>query len=646
MNNLKVLLILIVITALIASFYYIHTGQNKKRNLIPRNLLFGNPTKFKPRISPDGNYLIYLASGDNNIINIWLKDLKNKNHADKQITFDTKRSIRSHFWAPNNKQALYLQDQNGDENWQLFGVDIETGKVTNYTPFKDIQVQIADVSYNKPDIIAILMNKDNPALHDLYYLNLKTGELVFGFKNTGSIVSWILDANLDLCAAVETGETTRVFACKNSQDGLTWKPIVEWTNEDEQVSQVLGCNSKGNILYLKDSRNYPTARLVKIDLEGNLIEIVAEDPVYDLDSIRINQTTGEIETVTFIRDKEETEAVTADMKDILQDLKKIRSSDTDTIYITSSDINNIYYTVGFDSDIEPLLFYLYNSKTKKAEFLFHSQPQLEKYKKLMAKMEPISFKSRDNLTINGYLTIPIKLKESYPLILVVHGGPWVRDSWRFNPEAQWLANRGYAVLQLNYRGSTGYGKDFVKASHKEWGRKMHYDLIDGVNWAIEHGITEPDTVAIYGGSYGGYAALVGATLTPDIFKCAIDIVGVSNLLTFLDSIPPYWQSFLLQLYKSVGHPINDLEMLKQRSPINHVDKIKIPILIAQGAHDPRVKQAESEQIVNALKEKKLSHKYLLFEDEGHGFANHENRLKFYQEAEKFLSDNLGGIFGK
>ena len=301
------------------------------------------------------------------------------------------------------------------------------------------------------------------------------------------------------------------------------------------------------------------------------------------------------------------------------------------------------WVIGFTADDGPVKYYMFDRNTKEAKFLFVHKPDLNDYP--LAKMEPISFTSRDGLTIHGYVTFPPgKERTNLPMVLNVHGGPWYRDTWGYNREAQWLANRGYVCLQVNFRGSTGYGKDFLNAGDREWGGKMHDDLIDAVNWAVDEGYADPAKIAIYGGSYGGYAALVGATFTPDVFCCAVDIVGVSNLITFIETIPPYWSSFLEVLYKRVGHPDEDAEFLMSRSPLTKVDAIKIPMLIAQGANDPRVNQAESEQIVEAMKAKGIEYEYMLFEDEGHGFAKPENRLEFYAAAEKFLAKHLGGRF--
>jgi dipeptidyl aminopeptidase/acylaminoacyl peptidase len=377
-----------------------------------------------------------------------------------------------------------------------------------------------------------------------------------------------------------------------------------------------------------------------MDLASKETEIIAEDPQYDVSRVMINPDTYEIEAVSFTKARNEWTFIDESVK---ADFKAIAKLDHGDFFIYNRDNADDTWLVGFSKDDGPVPFYVFDRNDKKGTFLFDHQPDLNKYK--LASMKPISFTSRAGLTIHGYITYPIgKGKKDLPMVLNVQGGPWYRDTWGFNPEAQWLANRGYVCLQVNFRGSTGYGKDFVNAGDKEWGGKMHDDLVDAVNWAVERGIADPEKIAIYGGSYGGYAALVGATFTPDLFRCAVDLVGPSNLLSWIQSIPPYWSSYKALLYKRIGNPETEAEFLKSRSPLFKVDQIKIPLLIAQGANDPRVPQAESEQIVKAMQEKGIECEYMLFPDEGHGFAKPENRLKFYAATEKFLAKYLGGRF--
>jgi dipeptidyl aminopeptidase/acylaminoacyl peptidase len=328
---------------------------------------------------------------------------------------------------------------------------------------------------------------------------------------------------------------------------------------------------------------------------------------------------------------------------IRDDFNTIRALDDGDVFATSRDNADRNWIIGFTKDDGPIPYYAYNRDTKKATFLFFHRPEMKNY--TLADMEPISFTARDGLTVHGYITYPPGVpREDLPVVLNVHGGPYYRDQWGYNPEAQWLANRGYACLQINFRGSTGYGKKHLNAGDKEWGGKMHNDLIDAVEWAVDQGIADPENVAIYGGSYGGYAALVGATFTPDVFCCAVDAMGPSNLITFLTTIPPYWKPLIDLMYTRVGNPETEEEFLKSRSPLFKVDRIQIPMLIAQGANDVRVKQAESEQVVEAMKEKGIDYEYMLFEDEGHGFVKSENRLKFYAAVEKFLAKHMGGRY--
>jgi dipeptidyl aminopeptidase/acylaminoacyl peptidase len=368
--------------------------------------------------------------------------------------------------------------------------------------------------------------------------------------------------------------------------------------------------------------------------------VIAADPHYDVGNVMTNPDTYEIQAVAFNRDRVEWTVLD---EAIQLDFDRIRDIHQGDFFITSRDNADQTWVVAFTVDNGPVPYYTYNRETQTSTFLFDNQPELSKY--TLAHTQPVTFSARDGLTIHGYLTLPEgEQHEHLPMILNVHGGPWARDEWGYNPEAQWFANRGYACLQVNFRGSTGYGKDFLNAGNREWGRNMHNDLVDAADWAVQQGIADAKKIAIYGGSYGGYAALAGATFSPDVFCCAVDIVGPSNLLTLIKTIPPYWSTFLATFHTRVGNPDTEEEFLKSRSPLFKVDQIKIPMLIAQGANDPRVKQAESEQIVEAMKSKGISHEYLLFPDEGHGFAKPENRITFYKAAEKFLAQHLGGRY--
>lgn len=635
LKKLIIVLGLLVICGFVG--LYISSCSKPEIALIPRDILFGNPEKASPQISPDGKMMAYLAPV-NNVMNVWVKAIGAED--DKAVTKDDNRGIRIYFWAADSKHIMYLQDIGGDENWRLYGVNLETDEIKDLTPFENVQTQIVDRDKHFPNELLIGMNKDNPQIHDVYHLDLTNNELKLVAKNPGNFMGWVADSNLKIrgaMAATPDGGTELMIRKNEKSD---WKKILSWDSENSLSSGPIGFTKDGNSVYLIDSRIANAGRLVKYNIASGDIEVIAEDPQYDVSNMMIHPDTYEIQAVAFTKAREEWIILDEEIKD---DFQVIANLDRGDYFIYNRDNTDKTWLVGFTADNGPVAYYAFDRDSLKGTFLFYSRPVLKEY--TLAKMEPISFISSDGLTIHGYLTLPPgKEPQNLPLVLNVHGGPWYRDSWGYNGEAQWLANRGYACLQVNFRGSTGYGKEFVNAGDKEWGGKMHDDLVDAVHWAIEQGIANPEKVAIYGGSYGGYAALVGATFTPDLFCCALDLVGPSNLLSFITSIPPYWETYKAIFYKRVGNPDTEADFLESRSPLFKVDNIKIPMLIAQGANDPRVKQAESEQIVAAMKEKGIEHEYLLFPDEGHGFAKPENRIKFYTAAEKFLAKHLGGRY--
>lgn len=612
----------------------------KTTPLIPRQIIFGNPEKMDPQISPDGKHIAYLApltkNDENEVLNIWVKSI-DKND-DKPLTSFTDRSSQSFFWSHDSTQILYIKDNQGDENWRLYGITLDTKEITCYTPFEKTQARLIDhKKRSNPSLLVIGLNKDNPALHDAYSLDLKTKKIELLCKNPGGVVQWVVDKKCKVLAAVQDSKAgeRQVVVLKNDK----WHPIRTYSCEDTQNNCLMaGFSEKENTISMLESKEYTTARLVTIDCATGETTVRAQDPYYDMTDVSINPDTEEIEAVLCDREKPEWIILKQDsaMAKVLEAFKGKGNKG-----ILSHDDSQTLWTVMTGKDTSTATYYLYNSKDNTTTELFKARPQLPEA--ALSPMEPITYKSRDGLTIHGYLTCPRGAERTQlPMVVYVHGGPNRRDSWGYNNCVQWLANRGYAVLQINYRGSMGYGKDFINAANKEWGGKMHDDLIDGVNWAIAAGIADKNKIAIFGGSYGGYAALVGAAFTPDVFCCAVDSVGPSNLVSFLKTIPPYWEVYRAQINRSIGNPDTEEEFLKSRSPLYKADAIKIPLLIAQGAHDPRVKQAESEQIVEALKKHGIPHEYLLFPDEGHGFVNACNRLKFYARAEAFLARYLGG----
>jgi dipeptidyl aminopeptidase/acylaminoacyl peptidase len=611
------------------------TGTETK--LIPRRILFGNPVRTSPRISPDGTRLAYIAPVDG-VLNVWVGPIGKDEF--KAVTKDTERGIRFYFWAADNKHILYIQDAGGNENWRLFATNLETQETRDMTPFEDVHVQILDSDKHFPNELLIAMNKENPQVHDVYHLDLATGELTLTAKNPGNIIGWIVDTHFKVRAGHVARPDGGIDLLIRDDENAEWRTIVSWDADDVATSGALSFTSDGQGLYMQDSRGVNAGRLVKLQIATNEIEVIAQDEQYDVDNVIVNPDTYEIQAVSFNKDRHEWMILDETIRLDFDHIREIHQGDFN---IVGRDDADATWIVAFNVDNGPIPFYAYQRKSQSADLLFDNQPELSEY--TLAHMEPIVFTARDGLSVHGYLTLPIGGQRSnIPLVLNVHGGPWVRDSWGYNPEAQWFANRGYGCLQINYRGSTGYGKDFTNAGDKEWGRKMHYDLVDGVNWVVQQGIADPKKVAIYGGSYGGYAALVGATFTPDLFCCAVDIVGPSSLITLIRSVPAYWVPLLASMYKRVGNPGTEEEFLKERSPLFAVQNIKIPMLIAQGANDPRVKQAEAEQVVEAMKNKGINYEYMLFPDEGHGFAKPENRLKFYAAAEKFLATYLGGRY--
>jgi dipeptidyl aminopeptidase/acylaminoacyl peptidase len=603
--------------------------------LIPRDVLFGNPDRATPLISPDGKRMAYLAPVDD-VLNVWVGTVGEEHY--QPVTHDTDRGIRVHFWAHDGRHLLYLQDTGGDENWRLFSVDLDSGEEDDLTPYDGVQVQIIHHDKRHPDEILIAMNKEDERLHDVYRLDLSTKHLELVAKNPGNVAGWVVDADMQVRGALASTQEGGFDLLVRDAPDDEWRTLVAWDADDALTSGPVSFSLDGKSIYLLDSRGANAAPLVEMDIASGNTNVIAQDPQYDVADVTIHPDTYEIQMVSFVKARIEHQVLDSSIAADVKEIAKLSSGDFGIYNRTDSDDT---WLVGFTEDDQPFSYYAYDRNNKKGTFLFHNRADLVEYS--LATMKPISFTARDGLTVHGYLHLPKGSNgKDLPTVLNVHGGPWHRDTWGYEPEGQWLANRGYAVLQVNFRGSTGYGKEFLNAGNREWGGKMHNDLVDAVQWAIDEGITDPERVAIYGGSYGGYAALVGATFTPDLFKCAVDIVGPSNLITFIETIPPYWSTYLALLQKRVGNPETESDFLKSRSPLFNVDEIKIPMLIAQGANDPRVKQSESEQIVAAMKAKGLDYEYMLFPDEGHGFAKPENRLRFYAEAERFLARHLGG----
>jgi dipeptidyl aminopeptidase/acylaminoacyl peptidase len=609
--------------------------------LIPRSVLFGNPERTSPRISPDGARLAWIAP-DEGVLNAWVAPITKTGvdwDAAQAVTEDRDRGIRVIAWARDARHLLYLQDTGGDENWRLYDVNVETMKRRDLTPFEGIAARLIATRKSHPGEVLVGMNKRDEHLHDVYRLDLATGELTLEIENPG-FAGWLADEDLVVRAAyAPLPDGGFDLMVRDGADG-DWRKLLTIDADDAPSSEVVSFSADGRTLLLISAAGSNTGRLTRVDVATGTSEVILEDPDADVSGALLHPETRDPQVVVVLKDRAEYHVLDGSLKEDLLAVRKLHSGDPQFLGRDDADTT---WLIGFTTDTGPIPYFSYDRTTGKGSLLFVHRPELEEYE--LAAMEPFEFTSRDGLTVHGYASFPAGAdRRDLPAVLNVHGGPQVRDEWGFDPNAQWLANRGYLCIQVNYRGSTGYGKQFVAAGDREWGGKMHDDLIDAVNYVVAQGWADRDRMAIFGGSYGGYAALVGAAFTPEVFRCAVDIVGPSNLKTLLESIPPYWKPLAAGLYKRVGHPEKDEEFLWSRSPLSRARDIKIPLLIAQGANDPRVKQAESEQIVAALKDAGIDHEYMLFPDEGHGFAKPSNRMKFYAVAEQFLARHLGGRF--
>ena len=611
--------------------------------VIPRRLLFGNPEKAGPTLSDDGKQIAFRAAVDG-VMNVWVGPA-DKPEAAKPVTKDTARSIRQYFWAYTNSHIIYLQDKGGDENWRVYAVDLASGETRDLTPFDKVAAQIQGVSEKFPDEILVALNDRNPELHDLYRINIRTGTRTLLQRNdkyAGFVTDddykvrfaqvFRPDGGMDLLKRTDAG-AFESFESIGAEDSLTTYPI--------------GFDKTGQHLYLMDSRGRDTAAVFSQDLAGGAKTLLAEDARADAQGVITHPREKTIQAVAFNYDRVRWHTLN---DDTAADLKYLQSVTDGELSVLSRTTDDTRWVVAFVKDNGPVRYYVYDRPARSAKFLFTNRPALETAK--LARMHPVQIKARDGLTLVSYLTLPVwtdpdndgRPDSPVPMVLEVHGGPWGRDAWGLSPIHQLWANRGYAVLSVNFRSSTGFGKKFLNAGNREWAGKMHEDLIDAVNWATGQKIADPARVVISGGSYGGYATLVGLTFTPDVFAAGVDIVGPSNLATLLSTIPPYWKPQIEIFATRVGdnRTAEGRKFLESRSPLTYVDKISKPLLIAQGANDPRVKQTESDQIVKAMQAKKIPVTYALFPDEGHGFARQENSIAFFAISEAFLAKHIGG----
>lgn len=606
--------------------------------LIPREVLFGNPTRTQARLSPDGSHLSWLAPSDDGVLNVWVQPT-DRSKPPRQITKDQKRGIRRYGWSEDGSQVLYLQDVGGDENWHLYAAPFEDGDIRDLTPFEGVRAQNLMTDPDHPNELLVGLNRRDPSVFDMYRITLDSGKVELDTENPGDVVSWLTDAEFRIRAAEasdpQTGDS--IVRVRDAED-RPWRELVRFPFGEN--GGALAFDADGDGLYALSSLGSDTTRLVKLDIKtGKVSAELAKHDKADIGSVLMHPTEHRVQAVELDYLRPEWRVIDAAIADDLAYLDRLSDG---TVSVVSRTLSDDRWVLADQTDDGPTTYYLYTREPRAVERLFVTRPELAEYQ--LAEMQPKLITARDGLTLPAYLTLPPgSAGKRLPMVLLVHGGPWARDHWGYDAQAQWLANRGYAVLQVNFRGSTGFGKSFLNAGNEEWGvGDMQHDLTDSVRWAIDEGIADPERVCIFGGSYGGYATLAGLTFTPDLYACGVDIVGPSNILTLFNSIPPYWAPMKKQLVKRVGDVENDPELNRRISPLFHADEIDVPLMVLQGANDPRVKIAEADQIVAAMRANELPVTYIVFPDEGHGFARPENRLDANARIETFLAQHLGG----
>lgn len=623
--------IFIILIALLMNIS-LKTQANAQVNEIPLRDFFKNPEKTGYQISPDGKYLSYLAPYESRL-NIFIEDLNTGET--KRITNATERDIYNYFWK-GNSTVLYVQDSGGDENFQLYASNITTGIPKNLTPFDSVRVGITDDLPEIDDYILIQMNKRDKQIFDVYRINVNTGEMTMVAENPGNISGWVTDHEGKVRVATTTDGVNTGLLYRDTESE-PFKEVLK-TNFKETLAPLFFTFDNQN-LYAASNIGRDKTAIVKFDIKnGKEIEEIYSHPEVDVDDLNFSKKRKVLTSIPYITWKRYVHFLDDRTKNVYEDLYAKLGTNYE-IVITDLTKDESKYLVRTYSDRSLGSFYLYDYDTKNLKELADVSPWLNEND--LAEMKPIQYISRDGLTINGYLTLPKGVEaKNLPVVVNPHGGPWYRDVWTFNPEVQFLANRGFAVLQVNFRGSVGYGRKFWTDSFKQWGLAMQNDVTDGVNWLIDQGIADPSRVGIYGGSYGGYTTLAGLAFTPDVYSAGVDYVGVSNLFTFMETIPPYWKPYLEMMYEMVGNPKTDSAQFIATSPVFHADKIKAPLFIAQGKNDPRVKISESDQMVEAMKKRGIDVEYMVKDNEGHGFHNEENRFAFYEAMEKFLKKHL------
>ncbi len=605
---------------------------------IPLEDFFRNSERTGYQLSPDGSYISYMAPYKDRL-NVFVRRVDETDEHAIRITNETERSVAGYMWA-DNQRLLYMKDTAGDENYQLYGVHRDGSDDRAYTAFDGVRTSLIDDLEEQQGVVMIGMNKRNPEVFDPYRLNIETGELTLLAENPGNIQGWMTDhdGHLRVATAIVDGVNTQILY-RDTEDE-PFKPVL--TTNFRDVVSFMEFTPDNKEVYAATNLHRDKTILVRMNpATCEELEVLYENERYDIASISYSRKRKKLLSVYCTGHKEPVRHYfDAEEEQLRQRIKAHFPNQRYGIADTDKAEENYLIYVGGDRTRGS--YWHYNALTDEAKKIADLAPWIKSDE--MNAMHPVCYTTRDGLQIEAYLTLPDGLTpdtaKQLPVVVNPHGGPWARDCWGYSSEVQFLSNRGYAVFQMNFRGSTGYGRHFLEASYKQWGLKMQDDITDGVKWLIEQGIANPKRIAIYGGSYGGYATLAGLTFTPDLYACGIDYVGVSNLFTFMQTIPPYWRPMLEMMYEQVGHPEHDADQLAATSPALHADKIKVPLFVAQGANDPRVNKAESDQMVEALRQRGVVVEYMVKDNEGHGFHNQENRFDFYRAMERFLKAHL------
>ncbi len=617
---------------LLAAIVLLSCGDTKpdaKSGLIPIEILYGYGDKINPLLSPDGQKIAYLGQAYG-ALNVHVMDVEGTTST--VLTDDSLYGIQKFLWAGNSDHILFLRDSSGNGTLNVFDVNLVTRDILNMSPFDGVRAQIVGVDTDKSAKFLFSMNLDDPQAYNVFEGNLNTGGFRLIAQNPGSVVGWLADNDLNVGGCLQMNDSHGFDFMVAEDNTSSWRKVISWNATEILSSSPIRFSSDNTHAYVLDARDYNTGRLVKVDLQTGESEVIAEDPVFRVMGAIFNPLTNELQAVTFAGEREKTVVKDPAFEPHLLNIQKLHSGD---FFISSRSKDDSKWLIGFKSDNGPVPFYIYNSMEGTAEFLFYHYPELSEYK--FSQMEPISFQARDDETIYGYITFPLGgNRQNLPMVVLVHDGPWTQDSWGYRPEAQWLANRGYVCLQVNYRGSTGYGRKFRQAGFKQWGGTMQYDLIDGVSWAISQKYADPERIAIMGQGYGGYAALMASIQNGDMFAAAVTISGYTNLPTLLESIPDRNTNMKLLYYNRVGHLEHEREMLESVSPYNYFDSISIPMLIVHGRGDRQIPQNDITALVESLEKRNIPKEYLLFENEGHGLTRTSNRMLYYQTAESFL----------